>query len=321
MSAGQRPFRFGASVYPTGSKEEWIALVRKVEGLGYSTLQVADHLWGQFAIVPALVMAAEATQKLRIGSFVFNNTFRHPVFLAKEAATLDLLSGGRFELGIGAGGKRAEYEQAGMASQDTPGVRIDKLEETLHIIKGLFADGPFSFAGRYYTLTDFEGDPKPVQRPHPPILSGGSGKRVLSIAAREATIVSFSPHTRPDGKGMGLVNETTETFAQRITWVRQAAGERFDALEMNIHIADVVVTEDREQAAHCFATSQTFGEGVTSTQILASPYVLIGTLDQICEQVLALRQQYGISYLTVSQPQMETFAPVMTRLRLEHECS
>jgi probable F420-dependent oxidoreductase len=314
MRTRQRPFRFGASVYPTGSKKDWIALVRTVEGLGYSTLQVADHLWGQFAIVPALVIAAEATQKLRIGSFVFNNTFRHPVFLAKEAATLDMLSDGRFELGIGAGGKRAEYEQAGVASQDAPGVRIDKLEETLHISKGLFADGPFSFAGKYYTVTDFEGDPKPVQRPHPPILSGGSGKRILSMAAREATIVSFSPHTRPDGKGMGLVNEAPETLAQRITWVRQAAGERFTELEMNIHIADMVVTEDREQVAHFFATSQTFGEGLTPAQILASPYALIGTVDQICEQVVALREQYGISYLTVSQPRIKAFAPVMARL-------
>ena len=275
---------------------------------------MADHLWGQFAIVPALVIAAEATQKLRIGSFVFNNTFRHPVFLAKEAATLDVLSDGLFELGIGTGGKRAEYEQAGVASQDAPGVRIDKLEETLHISKEPFADGLFSFAGKYYTVTDFEGDPKPVQRPHPPILSGGSGKRILSMAAREATIVSFSPHTRPDGKGMGLVNETPETLAQRITWVRQAAGERFTELEMNIHIADMVVTEDREQVAHFFATSQTFGEGLTPAQILASPYALIGTVDQICEQVVALREQYGISYLTVSQPRIKAFAPVMARL-------
>lgn len=314
MGTRQRPFRFGASVSPSGSKKEWIALARTVEGLGYSALQVPDHLWGQFALGPALVIAAEATQKLRLGSFVFNNTFRHPVLLAKEAATLDVLSDGRFELGIGAGGKRAEYEQAGVAAQDAPGVRIAKLEETLHISKGLFADGPFSFAGKYYSVTDFEGDPKPVQRPHPPILSGGSGKRILSLAAREATIVSFSPHTRPDGTGMGLLNETPEALAQRITWVRQAAGARFTDLELNIHIADVVVTEDREQVAHFFATAQTFGAGVTPAQLLASPYALLGTVDQICEQVLALREQYGISYLTVSQPRIEAFAPVIARL-------
>lgn len=314
MSTRQRPYRFGASVSPSGSKKEWMALVRTVEGLGYSTVQVPDHVWGQFALGPALVIAAQATHKVRLGSFVFNNTFRHPVLLAKEAATLDVLSDGRFELGIGAGGKRAEYEQAGVAAHDAPGVRIAKLEETLQICKGLFADGPVRFVGKYFTVTDFEGDPKPVQRPHPPILSGGSGQRVLSLAAREASIVSFSPHTRPDGTGMGLLNETPEALAQRITWVRQAAGARFTDLELNIHIADVVVTDDREQVAHCFATAQTFGAGVTPAQLLASPYALLGTVDQICEQVVALRERYGISYLTVSQPRIKAFAPVIAQL-------
>lgn len=314
MNTRPRPFRFGASVSPSGSKQEWMALVRTVEGLGYSTIQVPDHVSGQFALVPALVSAAEASNTVRLGSFVFNNTFRHPVLLAKEAATLDVLSDGRFELGIGAGGKRAEYEQGGVAAHDAPGVRIAKLEETLQICKGLFAEGPVSFAGTYYTITDFEGDPKPVQRPHPPILSGGSGQRVLSLAAREATIVSFSPHTRPDGTGMGLLNETPEALAQRVTWVRQAAGARFTDLELNIHLADIVVTDDREQVAHVLATAQTFGAGVTPAQLLASPYALLGTVDQICEQVVALREQYGISYLTVSQPRIQAFAPVIAQL-------
>jgi probable F420-dependent oxidoreductase len=314
MNTSQRPLRFGASVSPSGSKQEWMALVRTVEGLGYSTVQVPEHVSGQFALGPALAMAAEATHTVRLGSFVFNNTFRHPVLLAKEAATLDVLSDGRFELGIGAGGKRAEYEQAGVAAYDAPGVCIAKLEETLRICKALFAEGPLSFAGKYYTVTNFAGDPKPVQRPHPPILSGGNGQRILSLAAREASIVSFSPHTRPDGTGMGLLNETPEALAQRVTWVRQAAGARFTDLELNIHIADVVVTDDREQVAHFLTAAQTFGAGVTPAQLLASPYALLGTVDQICEQVLALRERYGISYLTVSQPQIKAFAPVIARL-------
>src|SRR6266568_4197945 len=194
----QRPFRFGVSVHQARSKEEWIALAQQAESLGYSTLQMPDHLGDQFAPVPALLAAAEATHTLRIGSFVFDNDFRHPVMLAREAATLDLLSGGRFELGLGAGWNRSEYEQAGIP-YDSPGVRVSRMEEALHIIKGLLADGPVNFSGKYYTVTDLEGHPKPVQRPHPPILIGGGGKRLLSIAAREATTVGFTPTFRAVG--------------------------------------------------------------------------------------------------------------------------
>ena len=167
----QRPFRFGVSVHQARSKDEWIATARQAEALGYSTLLMPDHLGEQFAPVPALLAAAEATQTLRIGSFVFDNDFRHPVMLAKEAATLDVLSGGRFEFGLGAGWERAEYEGAGLP-YDPPAERVRRMEESLHIIKGLFADEPVTFSGKYYQLKDFEGHPKPVQRPHPPILIG-----------------------------------------------------------------------------------------------------------------------------------------------------
>src|SRR5229473_8319904 len=159
-----RPFRFGVSVHQARSKEEWVATAQKAEALGYSTMLMPDHLGDQFAPVPALLAAAEATHTLRIGSYVFDNDFRHPVMLAREAATLDLLSGGRLELGLGAGWQRAEYEQAGIPYEPA-GVRISRMEEALHIIKGLFADGPLSFSGNYYMVADLEGYPKPVQRP------------------------------------------------------------------------------------------------------------------------------------------------------------
>jgi probable F420-dependent oxidoreductase len=148
----QRPFRFGVIVSQTCSKDEWIARARKAERLGYSTVLIPDHFGDQFSPVPALVAAAQATTSLRIGSFVFDNDFRHPALLAKEAATLDVLSGGRFELGIGAGWLQAEYEQAGIPYQ--PGrIRTNKLDEALHVIKGLLAEGPVTFAGNYYTIT------------------------------------------------------------------------------------------------------------------------------------------------------------------------
>ncbi len=310
----QRPFRFGVSAHQARSKAEWIATAHKAESLGYSTLQMPDHLGDQLAPIPALLAAAEATQTLRIGSFVFDNDFRHPVMLAKEAATLDLLSGGRFELGLGAGWERSEYEQAGIA-YDPAGVRISRMEEALHIIKGLFADGPFSFSGSYYTVTALEGHPKPVQRPHPPILIGGGGKRLLSTAAREATIVGFTPIFRADGSGTDYTDATPAALEQKITWVRQAAGEQFDQLELNILIGQVFTTEEREQAALFIASTLAPGvTGITPELVLSIPYLLIGTVDQICTDLLARREQYGISYVTVFEKNLETLAPVVERL-------
>ncbi len=309
----QRPFRFGVSAHKARSKEAWVAKARKAESLGYSTLLVPDHLGDQLAPVAALVAAAEATQTLRIGSLVFDNDFRHPVMLAKEAATLDFLSGGRFEMGLGAGWQRSDYEQSGMPF-DPAGVRVSRMEEALHIVKGLFADGPFTFSGNYYTVTDLEGHPKPVQRPHPPILVGGGGKHLLSIAAREATIVGFTPLFKADGTGSELTDATPEALMQKLEWVRQAAGDRFGSLELNILVAEVMVTEDREQVAQFIASSMAPNMGVTVQQVLEVPYVLIGTVDQICEDLLARRERFGISYITVYEKKMETLAPVMERL-------
>ena len=311
--ARQRPFRFGVAVSQARSKEEWIATARKAESLGYSTLLMPDHLGEQFAPAPALLAAAEATQTLHVGSFVFDNDFRHPVMLAKEAATLDILTGGRFEMGLGAGWERAEYEQAGIP-YDPPGVRVSRMEEALHIIKGLFADGPFTFSGTYYKVTAMEGHPKPLHRPHPPILVGGGGKRLLSIGAREATIVGFVPSFRADGSGSDYNDATSAALLQKIEWVRQAAGGRFDDLELNILVAQVFTTEEREQAAQFIGSVMAPGMEFTSELILSVPYLLIGTVDQICADLLARREQYGISYVTVYEKNMETLAPVVAQL-------
>src|SRR2546429_9289950 len=188
----QRPFRFGVAAEGAPSREQWVEKARKVEDLGYATFLVADHFVNEFPPITALLSAADATNKLRVGSFVFDNDFRHPALLAKEAATLDLLSGGRLELGLGAGWMKPEYDQAGIPF-DRASERIDRMKEGVQIIKGLFADGPVDFAGRYYTITDLEGFPKPTQRPHPPIHIGGGGQSLLALAAREADIVGFIP--------------------------------------------------------------------------------------------------------------------------------
>lgn len=309
----QRPFRFGVSVHGNKSREEWIEIARQAEDLGYSTLLIPDHLGEQLSPIPALLAAADATSTLRVGSLVFDNDFRHPVMLAKEAATLDVLSGGRLELGLGAGWMKPEYEQAGIPFE-RPGVRIEKMHEAVQIIKGLFADGPVNFAGQHYTITEMEGFPKPVQRPHPPVHIGGGGQRLLSIAAQEADIVGFIPRARPDGKGQEMMDATPEALEQKITWVREAAGARFADLELGVLVAQVITTEDREQAAQFIASTLAAGYDVSIEMILQAPYLLLGTIDQICEDLLARRERYGISYINVFEQSLEVLAPVIERL-------
>jgi probable F420-dependent oxidoreductase len=309
----QRPFRFGVSVHGSKSRAEWIGIARQAEALGYSTLLMPDHLGDQLSPIPALVAAADATSTLRVGSLVFDNDFRHPVMLAKEAATLDVLSGGRLELGLGAGWMKPEYERAGIPFEQAS-VRIERMEEAVQIIKGLFADGPIDFEGQYYTITNLEGFPKPMQRPHPPIHIGGGGQRLLSIAAREADIIGFIPRARADGQGQDLMDATPEALEQKIAWVREAGGARFSELELGVLVVQVITTEDREQAAQFIANTLAAGLNVSTDSILQAPYLLIGTVDQICEDLLARRERYGISYISVFEQSLEVLAPVVARL-------
>ena len=183
--AHPRKFRFAAqlSKAPEGTATSWAEQARKVEDLGYSTLLVPDHFGDQLAPVPALMAAADATTSLRIGTLVFDNDYRHPFVLAKEAATLDLLSGGRLELGLGAGWMRTDYDESGIA-YDRPGLRVDRFAEGVAVVAGLLqADGPFSFSGTHYTVTEHTLTPRPVQRPRPPLILGG-GESACSPSRR-----------------------------------------------------------------------------------------------------------------------------------------
>jgi alkanesulfonate monooxygenase SsuD/methylene tetrahydromethanopterin reductase-like flavin-dependent oxidoreductase (luciferase family) len=188
------------------------------------------------------------------------------------------------------------------------------MEEAIRIIKGLFADGPIDFAGWYSTITGLEGFPKPVQRPHPPLHIGGGGQRLLSGCDREADSIGFLPRARPDGQGQDLMDATGEALEQKITWVREAAGARFADLELGILVAQVFTTEDREQAAHLLATTLAAGYHVSTDQILQAPYLLIGSIDQICEDLQVRRERFGISYITVFEHSLEVLAPVVARL-------
>ena len=306
-----RPFRFGVTAPTPSAGTDWVERARRVEQLGYSILVVPDHFRDHLAPVPALTAAALATTRLRVGSLVFSNDFRHPAVLAKEAATIDVLSGGRFELGLGGGWLRAEYDQTGIPFE-APGTRVERLEEAVTIIKGLLAGERVTFAGRHYTIADLEGRPTPVQRPHPPIAIGGGGRRTLTLAAREASIVGLVPRARRDGSGLDLSDLSDAATREKLEWVRSAAGDRFDSLEIHALIQAVAVTVAEQRTAAADRLASRFR--VARDVVLETPYVLVGTIEEMCETLRQRRERYGISYLTVFERDMEAFAPVVARL-------
>ena len=303
-------FRFGIQTSFAESAESWSAKAKKIEDLGYSALFIPDHFNEQFAPVPALMAAANATSTLRLGTMVLDNDYRHPLVLAKEIATLDILSSGRVELGLGAGWMRSDYEQSGIP-YDRPGVRIRRFEEGLQVIKGMFADGPFSFSGEFYNITEHDALPKPVQKPHPPILVGGGGRRVLSIAAREADIVGVN-FSLAEGEVNPVVaaTGTAEATREKVAWIREAAGERLGAIEMNVTVFVCMVTDERETMAERVAG----GFGLGPDEVKATPHVLLGTVDQIAEDLEQRREEFGFSYVVLSGDVFEAMAPVVKRL-------
>jgi probable F420-dependent oxidoreductase len=308
-----KPFRFGVNASRAGSRSEWAEKARKIEALGYSTLTVADHLTDLMAPIPAAISAAEATKHLRVGTNVLNNDLRHPVLAAREAATADLLTDGRFQLGLGAGSIQSEYDQAGLTFN--PGAtRVERLGEAITIIKGLLQGVQVTFAGRHYRITGHSIAPLPVQKPHPPILIGGNGRRLLTLAAREADIVGLSGITfRQGGAGPpDLSGWRTPGVDERVSLVRAAAGEeRFARLELNALVQQVIVTGDRRRAAEELTSRWT---QLSAEEFLQSPYVLIGTVEQIVADLLARRQRWSISYYVIHEHYVDAFAPVVAHL-------
>jgi probable F420-dependent oxidoreductase len=308
-----KPFQFGVNVARAGSRTEWVEKARKIEDLGYGTLTVPDHLTDLIAPMPALVSAAEATTTLRVGTNVLNNDFRHPVLVAREAAAVDLLTDGRLQLGLGAGSIQSEYDQAGLGF-DPGGTRVERLAEAVTIIKGLLRGEQVTFAGRHYRVTGHTIAPLPVQKPHPPILIGGNGPRLLALAAREADIVGLSGITFRGGGAVppDLSGWRVSSVDERVRLVREIAGEeRYARLELNALVQRVVVTDDRRKTAEELTGRWT---QLTPDEILQSPYVLVGTIDQIVEDLQARRERWGISYYVIFEPYLDVFAPVVARL-------
>jgi len=300
---GQRRFRFG--VRHTGSTlEEGQRIARKAEDLGFSTLVVQDHVDKQLAPWLALMSATAATSTLCLGTVVLNNDFRHPAILAKEAATVDVLTNGRLELGLGAGWLLADYQQIGL-SFDAPGERLARLAETVQICKAFFTEETVTFHGKYHQIEALDAFPTTTQKPHPPIMIGGRQRRVLSLAARQADIVSIS---MLDPRGLGLPQPPT--YAEKVRWVRAAAGARYCHIELHVNVSHVEVTAHRQAALAQLATRLQ----MDPQDVLRSPTTLVGSVDAIVEQVHAWREQCDVSYFILPSRLMDTLAPVIARV-------
>ncbi|MFL5679975.1 MAG: TIGR03621 family F420-dependent LLM class oxidoreductase [Chloroflexota bacterium] len=309
-----RPFRFLADAVEIVDSKSLAEKARRAESMGYSVLVITDHLLEQLAPIPAMAAIAAATTKLRIGTFVFNNDLRHPAVLAQDLATLDLLSDGRLEIGIGAGWNKPEYDAIGMPF-DPIATRGARLAESIAVMKGLFGDGPFSFAGEHYTITEMDGHPKPVQKPHPPFLIGGGGRRTLELAGREAQVVGLAPRIGP-GTRADPRSVTVAATAEKIEWVRAAAGARFTDLEFNIYpsMSNVIVTDDArsEVAALRARLVERTGFDVTEDELLESPHIFIGSIDSLVAKFQRLREDLGISSIMLGD--IDELAPVVERL-------
>jgi probable F420-dependent oxidoreductase len=322
-----KPFRFSLQCFNTDSPANWRSLISKTEDLGYSTFFLADHflspgpaLDGTFhppqmlGAVPAIAMALEQTSTLRVGCRVFCNDYRHPVMLAKEAATMDYLSEGRLEFGLGAGWIKSEYQAAGMSFDEFP-QRFERFAETVHAYKAFMSGEPLDISGESINWSGFSGTPRPAQQPWPPLMIGGGSKKILEFAGREADIVSLNFNNRagmlgPDGMNSGLAEAT----ARKIEWIRNGAGDRFDNIELEIGAYNTIITDHQQPTAAAIGEAL----GMSADDILTHPHCLIGSVDYICEELIRRREAYGISYIAVlddgENNMVEAFAPVVERL-------
>jgi probable F420-dependent oxidoreductase len=331
-----RPFRFGTTFHGhpwelAGSvstpEKAVLEIARGAEKIGYSTLAFNDHVDSRYAPLIAGQAVADATTTLRVSQHVLNQDFRHPVLLAKEIATLDLLSGGRVQVGIGAGWMHSEYDQIGLPF-DKASVRIERLEEIVTILKGMFSGTPFSFSGRHFTVHEVQGQPAPAQPGGPPLKIGGGGRKILSVAARHADIIEVMD--KPFGKSGAMTvgpddHRGAAPYEERIGWIKEAAGTRFGDIELALSLTSFEITNDPERAVHDHlerkrASVSGFGgtvidEEVSFAQVMDSPRTAIGSLDEICAKLLDVRDRFGFNYiLSPYGTRMEALAPVIERL-------
>jgi probable F420-dependent oxidoreductase len=318
-----KSFRFSVTAYEPDSGREWVETAQRAEDLGYSTLFTADHYLGPgpgtessgrspvgVAPLTACMAAAQSTTTLRVGCRVFCVDYHQPIVLAKELATLDLLSDGRLEVGLGAGWLAPEYEAMGL-QMDRPGVRIERLGQVARLLREFWSGEQLDFHESHVHAVGFAGRPLPVQKPHPPLLLGGGSPKVLGLAGQLADIVSFNFSNARGKIGPESISSSShDATAQKVGWVREGAGERFGDIELEIGAYFVAVTDDFRSTADSLATRF----GVTRNEIVDNPHALLGSVGAVCEQVIGLREQYGITYINVPHRNMLEMAPVVAKL-------
>lgn len=323
----KKPFRFSLQSFNTDSPANWRSLIQKTEDLGYSTFYLADHFLSEgpalestfhppqmLGAVPAIAMALEQTKTLRVGARVFCNDYRHPFMTAKEAATMDYLSEGRLEFGIGAGWIKNEYEAVNLPFDEFP-ERFSRFAEFVHAYKAFMSGQPLDLDGDFIKWSGFHGTPAPAQKPWPPLMIGGGSKKILEFAGAEADIVSLNFNNRagmlgPDGMSSGLAAAT----AKKIQWIKNGAGERFKDIELEIGAYNTIITDHQQPTAAAIGEAL----GMSAEDILSHPHCLIGSVDFICEELERRREAYGISYIAVlddgENNMVEAFAPVVEKL-------
>ncbi len=310
-----RPFRVGLMVTrPPRDAAGWRALARTTEAQGFDVLQLPNHMANQpLAPLVALAVAAEATSTLRVGTLVLDNELVHPAVIANEAATVDLMSEGRLELGIGAGWLAADHELIGQPWASA-GERIERLAEAVAVLKACFTQASASFEGKHYRVSGLPALPRPVQQPHPPILIGGGGRKVLTLAAQVADIVSLVPNMAAGKVGADSARTATgEATRQKLAWVREAAGARLGELELHANLTYVRITDDRTSALAKVAGVYGLGDDVIAAADV--PHAAVGTVEQIAQTLLARRDELGISYVTVFDTSVAAMVPVLEHLR------
>lgn len=308
--AHPRRFRFGIQLSNPMSGLTWADSARSIESAGFSSLFMPDHFEDQLAPVPALMAAAAATTDLRVGALVFDNDYRHPVVLAKEIATLDLLSDGRVEFGLGAGWMRSDYSSAGM-SYDAPKVRVERFFEGVEVMRQLWSDSRADFQGEHYTIDSLEGLPKPHTPGGPPLLIGAGAKRMLNFAGANADIVGINPSIHSGSIDADAARDAqADRFDQKVAWVKEGAGARFDDIELNALVFMANVTDDADGIAESMAPMF----GVDGPTLLGSPAVVVGTVDEICERLEERRRRWGLSYYVFQADAMAAMEPVVARL-------
>jgi probable F420-dependent oxidoreductase len=308
--AHPRRLRFGVEMKAPLPGMSWADSARHVEALGFSTLVVPDHFHEGLGPIAALATAAAVTTELRLGTMVLDCDLRHPAVLARELASLDVLSAGRLEVGLGAGWRRADYEQSGIA-MDPPKVRVDRLIEHVAVLRGLFAEGPFDYTGEHYEIRGLAGTPRPHTPGGPPLVLAGGGRRMLRFAARNGDIVGVNPQIRSGEIDAAAAQDGLPgPVDEKVSWVRAAAGERWADLELTSWVSVAALTNRPSWLAARLASAWQ----ADPTEVVASPYVLVGTEAELIDRLQANRERWGFSYYVLTQDALGAFAPLVAKV-------